>query len=424
MNMKLAMRNLFRNARRTILNLLIMAGGFVAVVIFQGFAAYIIDATKWGAVESQYGHIQVAAKKLWVRDSEDTFLDRQLKNPGILREKIRELEGVRSASLRQSLYGLISTADRSVAAQIIGYEPTVEKELLNEETIIAGDSFLKFTSPEVSTGAAENEADPETEPETVFRAAVGEGLARSIGVKPGDALTLIGQTADGGINAIDTVVVSIFRTVIQEIDDTTVFVPIGVAQKLLDTDSAERVIVKLKEHDLVPSLLEKIQKMTAEEEAAKTWRELARLYNQTEEFFNSQNAVVAAIIFSLIFLSTMSAVSMSVAERTGEIGTLRAIGRSREDIKNLFLFEGFILGVIGSVVGVVMSLIAIQIINRASIPIVLPGATEPFPIQIFIVGSAYFTAFFATLIASVFATYFAVRRVVNMKIVDSLKHNI
>lgn len=413
MNLKLALRNLFRNSRRTVLNLFIMAGGFVAVVIFQGFAANIVDATKWGAVESQYGHIQVASKKLWTRNSEDAFLDRQLKNPVPLSEKIKKLEGVRSVSLRQSSFGLISSNDRSVAAQIIGYQPDVEIELLNRQTVISGKTFQDWavTAPQLENGQ-------------VLPAAIGEGLAKSIGVQPGDTLTLIGQTADGGINAIDTEVISIFRTIIQEIDDTTVFVPIAVAQKLLDTDSAERVIIKLKEHDMVPTVLAEVQKLNSTEEIAKTWRELARLYNQTEEFFNSQNTIVAAIIFSLIFLSTMSAVSMSVAERTGEIGTLRAIGRSRNDVKSLFMFEGIILGIAGSIAGSILAAVAMAVINRASWPIVLPGATEPIPIFINFVPSAFVTAFLATIIASLFATYFAVRRVVSMKIVESLKYNI
>lgn len=407
MTLKLALRNLFRNSRRTALNLMIMAGGYSAVVIFHGFAANILEATRWGAVESQYGHIQIGNQKLWDRDSEDSFLERQLKDPGELKKKIASIEGVRSVSQRQSFYGLVSTGDRSVAAQIVGYEPEIEKEILNETTIIEGESFLKHTDSE-----------------NRMIAAVGEGLAKSIGAKPGQTLTLIGQTADGGINAIDTEVISVFRTVIQEIDDTTVFVPIETAQKLLDTTTAERVVVKLKEHGMVDLAVPKVRAVLGEGERARVWKELARLYNQTEAFFASQNKVVAAIIFSLIFLSTMSAVSMAVAERTGEIGTLRAIGRRREDVLRLFVMEGGILGFLGSLVGVVLAVIAMAMINRASIPIVLPGASEPIPIKILYVESAFFTALFATVLAAICASYFAARRALKMKIVDCLKYNI
>lgn len=407
MTLKLALRNLFRNSRRTALNLMIMAGGYSAVVIFHGFAANILDATRWGAVESQYGHVQIGNQKLWDRDSEDSFLERQLRDPAELKKKIASIEGVRSVSQRQSFYGLVSTGDRSVAAQIVGYEPEIEKEILNETTIIEGESFLKHTG-------AENR----------MIAAVGEGLAKSIGAKPGQTLTLIGQTADGGINAIDTEVISVFRTVIQEIDDTTVFIPIETAQKLLDTSTAERVVIKLKAHEMVDTAIGPIRAVLGEGERARVWKELARLYNQTEAFFDSQNKVVAAIIFSLIFLSTMSAVSMAVAERTGEIGTLRAIGRRREDVLRLFVMEGGILGFLGSIVGVVLAMVAMALINRASIPIVLPGASEPIPIKILYVESAFFTALFATVLAAVCASYFATRRALKMKIVDCLKYNI
>lgn len=407
MNFSLALRNIFRNRRRTLLNLAMMSGAFAAVTTFSGFAANILEATRWGAVDGQYGHIQVANRKLWDRNSEDTFRDRQLENANELQEKIAKIPNVKSVSPRQSFYGLVSNGQNSVAAQVIGYEPQVEDEILAPITLREGHLFK-----------------PVDGPDGIYQAAVGEGLAAQLALKSGDSLTILAQTADGAMNAVDAQAIMIFRTVIQEIDDSTIYVPIELSRKILDTDTAERLIVKLPSHDLVDSVYAQITPLIDSRTRVRTWLELARLYTQTAQYFESQNMVISSIIFCMVFLSTVSAVSMSVTERTGEIGTMRAIGRSSSDILSLFGVEGLLLGVLGSLIGVGLALGAAAALNVLNFPIVLPGASTPIPIAITFVPSAYLKAFIAIVLASFSATILAARRATKMKIVDCLKFNI
>ncbi|CAN5479304.1 ABC transporter permease [soil metagenome] len=407
MNISLALRNIFRNKRRTILNLSMMAGAFAAVTTFSGFSANILESTRWGAVNGQYGHIQIANKKIWDRNGSDSFRDRQLETANVLQEKISKIPGVKSVSPRQSFYGLVSNGQTSVAAQVIGYEPQIENEILEPTTLREGHLFTPIQGPD-----------------GIYQAAVGEGLAAQLSLKPGDQITILAQTADGAMNAVDTNVIMTFRTVIQEIDDSTIYVPIELSRKILDTDTAERLIVKLRSHELVDEVYPKILPLLDESARARTWLELARLYTQTAQYFESQNMVVASIIFFMIFLSTVSAVSMSVTERTGEIGTLRAIGRSSKNILSLFAFEGLFLGVFGSIIGVGLALLAAAVLNRLKLPIVLPGASTPIPILITFVLSAYIKAFLAIVGASFIATLLAARRATKMKIIDCLKYNI
>lgn len=411
MTLRLALRNLFRNRRRTVLNLALISGGFIAVVIFKGFAANILESTKWGAVNSQYGHIQIAKSSLWKKNADDSLRDKLLQDPNTLVAKIRGWQGIRSVAPRLSFYGLISNGDRSVAAQIVGIEPNIETQILTDRARVAGHPF-----PNPITA------------ESIYLAAVGEGVATAIGLKPGDNITVIGQTIDGAINAMDASVQMVFRTVIQEIDDTTIYVPLAFAQKLLDSESAERVLIVLEHHDLVDRTIAKIVDPAAPvitaDQGVRSWRDLARLYNQTEDFFTVQNAVVATIIFSLIFLSTVGAVSMSVSERIGEVGTMRAIGRTRKQALTLFTVEGLLLGLIGATVGGALSIVVGTLLNRAKLPMVIPGATQTIPIHIEFIPSAFAYAFLAIVSASVFASFFTARRAVKMKIVDCLKHNI
>lgn len=404
---RLGFRNLSRNTRRTVLSLLIMAGGFVAVVTFRGFAEDILNATRWGAVNSQYGHIQVAKKKLWEQDSDDTPADRQLDRVDELKRKVAQIPQVVSVAARLSLYGLASTGEKSVAAQLIGFEPDLEKEILTAETVIQGQLGALSQSNE-----------------SVQFVAVGEGLAKSMKAKIGDPVTLIAQTADGAINAVDAEVGQIVRTVIQEIDDTTIYLPLPLAQRLTDSAGAERLIIKLQEHDQVPTVLEQVAATLRSDEQAKSWLELARLYVQTSEFFNTQNMVVSIIIFSLIFLATMSTVSMAVSERIGEIGTARALGWTSQDIIRLFAIEGLIQGVLGSLLGLILGYIVLTLVNQSHIPLILPGATEPIPIRIVFLPTAYMVAAASTAFAALTASVLSARRATRMSVVDCLKYNV
>lgn len=408
MLIRLAFRNLFRNSRRTLMSLIMIAGGFASVVVFQGFAAAILEDIRWGAVNSQFGHIQIASQKLWDPGSDDVFRDRQLEQPEELKKKVAALGDIKSVSARQFFYGLASTGEQSVSAQIIGFEPHLETELISKEMIIEGATF----TPPAKPG------------QIVYEAAVGEGLARLLRAKPGQTLTIIGQTADGGINAIDAEIKFLFRTVVQEIDDTTVYVPLSLSQKVLDSDGAERVVIKLKDHDMVGEMLPKVKAILPEGTQARGWRELSRLYNQTERYFETQNAVVAGIILALILLSITSTVGMSVSERTGEIGTMRALGDTKPAILRLFAFEGLLLGGIGGVIGAILGYAISVVLTAVKVPIVLPGATQPIPVRVLQLPSAYILAFILTVFAAFLATMIAARRASQMNIVDALKKNV
>ncbi|MBL7689828.1 MAG: ABC transporter permease, partial [Bdellovibrionaceae bacterium] len=297
---------------------------------------------------------------------------------------------------------------QSVSAQMIGFEPHLETELISKEMIIEGATF----TPPAKPG------------QIVYEAAVGEGLARLLRAKPGQTLTIIGQTADGGINAIDAEIKFLFRTVVQEIDDTTVYVPLSLSQKVLDSDGAERVVIKLKDHDMVGEMLPKVKAILPEGTQARGWRELSRLYNQTERYFETQNAVVAGIILALILLSITSTVGMSVSERTGEIGTMRALGDTKPAILRLFAFEGLLLGGIGGVIGAILGYAISVVLTAVKVPIVLPGATQPIPVRVLQLPSAYILAFILTVFAAFLATMIAARRASQMNIVDALKKNV
>jgi putative ABC transport system permease protein len=246
-----------------------------------------------------------------------------------------------------------------------------------------------------------------------------------MGVQAGDRITVLANTFDGVVNAIDVEVVGIFTTAVAMIDERTLLIPLKVAQKLLDTDKVEQIVVNLKDTGETDALLRFVQKEAAASElVAKPWHEVSKLYQQVDEFNRAQNSVLEIIILSLILLGILNTIGMSVFERTGEIGTIAALGERSGTILQQFVLEGAILGGLGGVAGVILGAMLSQVINWLKISIVMPGATEPLLIYLRFYISAFLNAGILSVLAGTLAAIFPAFRASRMNIANALRHNI
>ena len=125
-----------------------------------------------------------------------------------------------------------------------------------------------------------------------------------------------------------------------------------------------------------------------------------------------------------MFLGILNTISMTVIERTGEIGTLRSMGESRSDIISQFVLESIFIGILGFIVGLVLSIIFINLIAAAHIMTEMPGASIPFRIQInFLLDSVIYSGCLA-MVTTIVATLIPAVRAAKMDIVDALRKNI
>ena len=76
---------------------------------------------------------------------------------------------------------------------------------------------------------------------------LGSGLARALGAKTGDLVTVMATTPDGALNAVDASVVAVLSYPIKEIDDRLLFLPYAAASKLLKSEGKANTLVVLLE---------------------------------------------------------------------------------------------------------------------------------------------------------------------------------
>jgi putative ABC transport system permease protein len=125
----------------------------------------------------------------------------------------------------------------------------------------------------------------------------------------------------------------------------------------------------------------------------------------------------------VVFLAVFNTMLMAIAERTREIGTLRAIGMRTQTVRRQFAREGIVLGAAGSLTGAVLTATIATALNMSGIELPPPpGATHGFPLHIEFFPLAYLGAGVAMTATLAIAAWLPARRAARMSIVEALAH--
>lgn len=405
MRLKIAFRNIVRNRGRSSIGILMIAGSVLGIVSFRGFSGHILHLLKDTVIDNRYNHIQVATQSYWNLDPGPRKLQ-LLSDPRPLMDRVSSVPGVTMVSARLGFFGLISNGETTISAQGVGYDPAKETHLQKSLSVEQGRGLQPGSKSDVVIGA---------------------GLQKRLNAKVGDTLTVISYTLDGVVNAADLRVAGIFRIGTEDVDAHVFMLPLASAQTLLDTDAVESVTVRLAETDATDSLLPKIDSLARSFNSdlrARSWYEISDHYRQIERFYRVQNNVIETILVSLVILSILNSVGMSVYERTGEIGTVRALGERPSTVVLQFLLEGSMLGLLGIFLGWLLSAAASLILRSLDLKMVLPNASFPVPIRIELMPQAFLVAGGIGLFAAVVATLIPSLRASRLSIVEALRRNI
>jgi putative ABC transport system permease protein len=258
---------------------------------------------------------------------------------------------------------------------------------------------------------------------------VGKGLAEMLGAKAGGNLVLFTSTLAGQTNALDMDVAQIWDTGVEATNDKALRLPLGLVQKLLDTDGATRVAVLLAEADgraadagrYRDEVLPRLAQAGFDVEI-KTWFELSSWYRQVKNLFDMIFVFLFTIVFIVVLMGICNTLSMSVMERVREIGTLRALGMKKSGIVRLFAVEGAVLGGVGCLVGALASVAVATSINAAQISYTPPSSSGAVALFVAVLPRTLAaSALILTLVATL-AAFWPARRAARIEIVDALGH--
>lgn len=401
---KLALRNLIRNRTRTILNLTMIIGAFAAIVIFRGFAHYMLNSIEISLTEGQNGHIQIATPQIWnsdlPKDKESVYLDQ----PQILEKLIAEVPSVKTVSGRANSYVLLVNGDKSIAAQALGFNADKEPSIIKWLTFTEGSAFSAGEKYEIL---------------------VSSGLQKNLKLTVGQTLSVIGQTLAGSMSSLDLEVKGIVSSGVSEIDNSTVYIPLRVMQKILGTQRVERIAILLKpEVNLEDTLVEIKNKISSKPGLlAKSWKDAVALFRQLVDFYSVQNLLVEIILACLVFFGILNTLGMSIYERIGELGTLRALGDRTETVLIQLIFEGLLLGFLGALIATPISFLIAYGFSALEIQILMPGASREMSVHIDPVVSDYIISGGIVILTCLIASFWPAQKAVRLSIVDALRAN-
>jgi putative ABC transport system permease protein len=405
LDLSLPLRNLARQRARTAIAVSAISFGVIALLLAGGFIQWIFWAMRESTIASQLGHIQVMKPGYLANGQADPYRYLLPENSSVFKD-IEGMPDVEVVAPRLSFSGLISHGDTTVSFLGEGVDPEKEAQLSADLHVTAGHAM----SSRHARGIL-----------------VGQGLAANLGVSPGDTVVLLATPQGGGINAVQVQVRGVFASSYKSYNDTVIRVPIVTARELLRVKGAHRWLILLKHTDETDTVLGRLRERFPQSSSGLKfvpWYDLADFYRKTVRLFSRQMDVVWGIIALIIALSISNTMIRGVLERTGEIGTLMALGTPRKSILWLFLAEGSLLGLIGGALGVGIGVALAHGISTVGIPMPpAPGMSHGFTGAIRItaplVGSGILLAVGATVAASLYPAWKASRLV----IVDALRHN-
>ncbi|MCL2830741.1 MAG: FtsX-like permease family protein [Betaproteobacteria bacterium] len=400
----LAARNVLRNRRRSITTILVAAIGCAALLISGGFALYTYEMLADNAARES-GHITVADKRFF-EDEEETPAQFGIDYPENWIAALEHDDRIKYVLPRLSFSGLISNGDKSLIFSGLGAD-------INAEANVRGD-FLKGVNGNINFDKTRDGAPA---------ILIGKELARRLKADVGSRLTLMTKTASGSMNAMDALVSSIVTTGWHEADKRLVLLDIGQAQRLMMTGRISSLSVYLSDAGNVQGIREELLSSGSGRLASRLWSEQAFYYESVKAIYDRIFGLLGFIIALLVLFSVSNTLATSVAERTREIGTFRALGSHPHEIVAQFVHEGMLIGIAGVLTG---NLIGLAV--ASSLPYLgwemppPPGRSAGYPLLVSAPVSLYGAIDLLIVILCCVAAWFSSRKAARMPVMEALRH--
>lgn len=412
LSVRIAFLNLQRNRRRSVLSVLIIAIAVFALTAAGGFGLYTYESLKESTAR-ETGHITISQPGYFEMD-EEMPLENGLADSSVISQQLIANKAIRGIQPRIEFNGLISNGSKStifVGSGVNDREFDMKGPFLD---VREGKTLSNVRSPRYDS----------SEPEVML----GLDLAKNLKVSIGDWVTLLATTSDGALNALDFKVRGIYSTGVPELDKRQLYLHIQSAQELLSSDRVSTLSVFLFDtkqthpvQNWVDDTLSKIE--LAQEVELTPWQDRAFFYSKVKDLYDRIFGIMGAVMALVVFVALFNTMTMSVTERTREIGTLSALGTYPNEIVSGFVKEAGLLAVIGSLVGGILSALAALLLMVVDVQMPPPpGRTEGYPLTIYFSIELVLACTLGVALICIAAAWLSARKGVNKPITEALAY--
>ena len=473
--LSLAARNLLRNRRRSLATVLAVALGAASILLFGGYSANIRYSMETAYARTG-GHLQIqhrdfllygngnptaygikdGAKLLAALRSDETLRDMVVVATPTL--QFGGIAGNYAASVSRTVVGLgLVAQDHSLMREWNHYRiplisPPFKLTGSRPEAAIIGVGVARVLQlcaelkiADCPTPAKEEAAAGAAMPSDIAMLTAAEsmnsaknsaktGAAAPLAAPPASAtrIELLASTARGTPNVASLEVIDAEGQGFKELDEVYIAVHLAQAQRLVYGAAPPQVtaiMVQLKRPDMLPVARARLTEMLPQWSGAQplTVLDLETLnpfFVQTVQLFATIFGFIFTLIGGIVLFTVSNTMNTAVVERTVEIGTLRAMGLRQRGIRQLFVTEGVVLGLLGAVVGAFLALLIAALVNVLGLEWMPPGSAEPLPLVLRVWGeTATIVGVTLGLIAVATASaWWPAYRAARLNVVDALRH--
>ncbi|NDP37900.1 MAG: ABC transporter permease [Rhodoferax sp.] len=409
--LKLAMRNLLRYRRRTLLTALLITLGVVALLLFVAAAGSFKQTMVGSITDSMLGHLQIHRKGYTASmDNLPLTMSLQPRAVGLIEDALKADPAVAAYSKRVKLGAMFSNFTENSSIRLNGVDAAAE------------DLAVPALRQRISEG---DKTGPLVAPGKVLVPAL---LARGMKVKLGDSVVLVATNASGSVNGKTFIVGGILEGVTGP-GGRDGYIDIKDARELLrmDKDEVMEVAVRLKNIDQLSAAQKRLATAldairNKEDKAATelhTWAELSPFANIVK-MIDMMTFFIRIMLVAIVLVSVMNVMLMAVYERIREIGTLAAIGTQPRKLMAIFLSEGLLLGLAGAAAGVALSYAVVALLNLY--PIVFNFGREQITLRPMLATVEVLGVLGLAVLVSGLASLQPAWRAARMDPIDALRH--
>jgi ABC-type lipoprotein release transport system permease subunit len=409
--LRLAIRNLLRNRRRTVLTMITVA--------FAVFFLHVWNSMLTGMERQSYDnliHYQTAHAKVfregWFELRDELPLDRSLEHPDALLEQVRAVPGVAAAVPRIAFQAHLSDGRDQIPVQGLGVETRgSDSDVFRIPEAVVSGSYL---------------------PPDGYGLLLGSGLARAFDAGPGDWMTVLVRTRTGVWEAQEMEVTGVVTTGNPTIDQNSFLMGLEPARVMLDMDGrATELAIRFAGTIGEGRVLNRLEEALGTGNGLDVvgWREQEAEFIALTEVKRGGGLVAMAIFVVVALVGVANTMLLAAFERTQEVGMLLAMGMRAATVRWLFLLEGALTGLGAGALGTLVALGPILYFAARGIDF-----TAMFPEDMDIgypVAGRFFwattpvailVAWLGTAVLAAGASLYAAARASRMKPVEALRH--
>ena len=463
MDLQLAIRNLFRNKRRSLMTIFAMIIGMLALLLFGGFISSIYYGLQTGIIRAQ-GHLHIYPEgylefgssrptEYFIKDYK-TILKTLQKDPKVNKQlsvitpvvKLNGIAGNHSADTSKTFIasGVIpsnynkmqnwDTYQLNLAPQNIA----LTDEINNQGVVGYGMAKMlnlcdSLQVPECQDRPVVVNKDTVDDDILSFQSMVeSENTSENIEEQKYSQIDLLASTGSGAPNALSISVIQAKQIGTKFLDDSHIHMHFQLAQKLVyaDDSRASAIILQLKDTDKMEEIQAHIQtllnnmKLKGQQFEVKNYTEFNPQFFKVISMFSMLFLFIIIVISLVVLFTTINTLTMSVMERITEIGSLRAMGVRRSGILQQFLLEGAVIGITGATLGIIITITITLLFNNAGFEWTPPSNSSSSPLQILLYANPLLligTWLLMVLVASI-SSLIPARFAAKMNIVDAIRH--